>query len=525
MLNDNNEFDLIVIGGGINGAAIARDATIRGLKVILFEKHDFAYGASSKSSKLIHGGMRYLEEFHFRLVRESLKERSTLLRLAPHQVKLLPFVFPVYATDKRPLWMIKLGMTLYDFLSPADIPKHVNLKSKEILSIFPDLKSDTLQGGSLYYDAQMLDHRIVMSNLNSARKEGCAIMNHTAITGLNLEDGKITGVYYQEPSGTKLLCKGNVVVNATGAWSNEILRMEQTTDIHKVSPTKGVHLVLPQVHASHALILAAPQDSRIFFLIPWNDYSLLGTTDTPYQGDLNHPTVCEEDIDYLMTAINHYFPKSGFSKNSILASYAGFRPLASTKCESASHISRNAKIFVSPSGLVTLVGGKYTTYRKTAQEVVDIVVKQAGEDKHISNCNTENIPLYELKDKEWIEGSDEKLEALASQYQLKLQQIKHLIVNYGSSFWDILALIQSSPQEAVQICAFHPHLYAEISYVIQHEQATSLKDWFERRTNIAYLPCQGRYCAQAVCEKFGQLLVWDEATKQKELDSLKKTKN
>jgi glycerol-3-phosphate dehydrogenase len=514
------DYDLIIIGGGINGAAIARDASLRGLQVILFEKNDFACGASSKSSKLIHGGLRYLEQREFGLVRESLQERSILLRTIPHQVKLIPFVFPVFEGDKRPLWMIKCGLYLYDFLSPNDVPKHHHLTVKEITTLFPALKTDHLKGGCLYYDAQMLDHRIVFENLVSAQKAGCLALNYTAITGLYQENGQVKGVYYQNSkTGKQGLCQGKAVINATGAWSNSILKMDSPVNYDKVYPTKGVHLILPQVSPKYALTLTAPQDSRVFFLIPWNGYSLLGTTDTAYREDPDNLKVSDEDIDYLLSAINHYFPHDHFCKNSILAEYAGLRPLPLVEETAPSLIKRKANMIVSTSGLISLIGGKYTTYRKISENAVDLVIRQINQKDRFSPCQTAQTPLFDLIDKKLMKFDTEEMTILATEYRLTFPQIEHLIANYGSAIWKILALIKALPLESLQICPDHPHIYAELTYTIQNEQVIRLEDWFERRTNIAYLPCKGLKCLQAVSEKFSQLLQWDQNTKHQNIQS------
>lgn len=502
-----NNYDLIVIGGGINGAAIAREASLRGLQTILFEKKDFACGASSKSSKLVHGGLRYLEQFNFRLVRESLKERSVLLKTLPHQVKLLPFIYPVYEKHRHPLWMVRLGLHIYDFLSPGDFPKHSHLSSSNILSLFPELEPSELVGGCLYYDAQMLDNRIVMSNLNSAKALGCTTLNYTPVTNLYYENDKAAGVYYRTADAKPKLCKGKTIVNATGAWSDAILKMDSSSGQNQVKPTKGVHLVLPQIHPTHALLLRAPQDGRVFFLLPWEGFSLLGTTDTPYHDNPDEPKVLDEDIEYLLTAFHHYFPKSNVDRSSILSSFAGLRPLVRDDNKASSSISRSSSIFRASSGLITLLGGKYTTYRSTATEVVDLVVKDLNLPAQKSS-GTDCIPFI---DKHLLDKQSDNL-------------VHHLITHYGENYKLILANIQKHPNEGTQICPFHPHVYAEIRYVIENEQAQTLEDWFERRTHIAYLPCKGIHCAESVAKKFAEILSWDVSYTNLQICEFKKNR-
>ena len=514
------EYDIAIIGGGINGAAVARDASLRGLSTILFEKHDFACGTSSKSSKLIHGGLRYLEQFRFNLVRDSLHERSILLENAPHQVKLIPFVFPVYALDKRPLWMIKTGLYIYDLLSPKGNPKHENLNSEKISQLFPGINREGLKGGCLYYDAQMLDNRLVFSNILSAKKSGANILNYSEVTGLYKNEGKINGVYVlNSKDGSQCLYNAKAFINATGPWSNHMLAIDQPSPIYGVYPTKGVHLVIPQICPSHALTLAAPQDGRVFFLIPWNGYSLLGTTDTPFPFNPNQVSVTDEDIDYLLKAALHYFPGSGLGPDSVLASFAGLRPLVKNHAGNASQMNRKHNIHVSSSGLISILGGKFTTYRHMAEEVVDKAVEYLGKQVKTTPCSTQHTPLFELTDRKWMVASEAELLSLALEYGISSSQLKHIITNYGSAFWEILSIIKKNPADAGQICKYHPHIFAEITYAITHEQANSLEDWFQRRTQIAFLPCRGLQCAEQTASKFKELLQWSDEKMRNEINS------
>ncbi len=485
---DEHEYDLAIIGGGINGAAIARDATLRGLKVILLEKKDFACGASSKNSKLAHGGLRYLEHFQFSLVKESLRERSRLLKSAPNLVKKLPFIIPVYKKDQRPLWKIKLGLYLYDLLGSGDLEKHHNLSSDQILDLFPQLNKENLCGGCLYYDAIMQDNRLVIENVLAAEDHGATILNYTPVTDFILKDGKMAGVV--TPQG-KIHAK--VVVNATGAWSNQIL--QQNGQPALLYPTKGIHLVLPRFHATHALLLFAPQDGRVFFLIPWNGYSLLGSTDTPYQGDPDHVSVDAQNIDYLLTALNHYFPRSSIIEKNIIASFAGLRPLVHRHHENPSKISRDHLIQRSPTGLISILGGKYTTYRQMAEELVDNVVQQLHPQDNFGPCETAEKPLCALQ------LADAKIKILAQNYGVSEALVCRLVEQYGQRFQLILDIIKEDPAEAQPLCAYHPHVGAELLYSIRHEKVKTAEDWFERRTSIAYTECRGLLCAQVVLHK------------------------
>jgi glycerol-3-phosphate dehydrogenase len=493
------EFDLIVIGGGINGVAIARDASLRGLKTILFEKNDFGYGASSKSSKLIHGGLRYLAQGNLRLVKESLSERAILLNTIPHLVKKTPFIIPVFKGEGQPLWMIRLGLYCYDFLSSSDFPSHRFLKPSEALSLFPSLRKDGLKGACLYYDAQMQDNRIVIENMLSASLHGAHMHSYSRVTELKKEEGQIVGVYVEDLRGSPpQLFRAKQVVNATGSWTSFITALDESSSNLNVYPTKGVHLIIPTIHSTHALLLTAKQDGRVFFLIPWNGYSLLGTTDTPYLGQPDDVKVESEDIDYLLRALNAYFPYSPIQKKDIIAEFAGLRPLVSQAKLSPSLISRDFQLTCSPAGLISIVGGKYTTYRLMAEKVVDQVIERLKRPSRVSLCKTASTPLFELsaKDKSEIEKIDHP-------------ELPRLLNQYGSACLNILKIMFSDPHQAERICPYHPHIWAELTYAIQVEKALTVEDWFERRTSIAYTTCRGLKCLEITSQYFAKLLSRD----------------
>lgn len=437
-------YDLIVIGGGINGAAIARDASLRKLKVVLLEKEDFGSGASTNTSKLAHGGIRYLEQFRFGLVKESLRERSLLLKNAPHLVRPLPFLLPVYAKDPHSLWKIDLGLYLYDFLSgSSDFPKHGKLDSQGVLEVIPGLKKQGLLGGCSYYDAQMLDNRLLIETVLSAEQAGAEVYNYREAVDLIREDGQIKGVaYVNSLTGEKGKYYGKAVVNATGAWSNNVGRMEPNA-VHCIpAPTKGVHLIVPKMSSATAILLRTPQDGRVFFVMPWGDYHLIGTTDTFYRGDPDDLAVTVEDRAYLLEAFNVFFPEQPLTHSDIISSFAGLRPLvAPAKDKEASDIDREHVVQVSDGGLITVLGGKFTTHRLIAENVVDVVMKRLGIS---SPCVTQNALLpgaagpysfSEVKEKLKNSGLDASL-------------IKHFLSTYGTRSLDVLAIMQNDPKES-----------------------------------------------------------------------------
>lgn len=494
-------FDLIVIGGGINGAAIARDASLRKLKVILLEKEDFGSGASTKTSKLIHGGIRYLEQFQFNLVMESLRERSLLLKNAPHLVKPLPFILPVYANDPQPLWKINLGLYLYDYLSgKSNFPKHRKISPENILEALPGLKKQGLHGGCSFYDAQMLDNRLLIETILSAEQAGAEVYNYTQVTGLIEEQGQIKGVSFcHSLTGEKGELYGKAVVNATGAWSDLIGRMEPNAAYCTPILTKGVHLIVPKIISEFALLLRAPQDGRVFFILPWGQYNLIGTTDTFYYGNPDLLMVNAEDHAYLIKAFNSFFPNRPLTESSIVSSFAGLRPLAATgRKKEASKISREYAIQVSSGGLITVLGGKYTTHRLIAEKVVDKVVQKLG----VSfPCITTNMPLVGASGSSSLMEVEQQLTSAS----LNSMLIEHLIHAYGTLSLKILEIMQSHPNEAKAICNGHPHVFAEVTYGIQFEHVKKPDDWLLRRA--AGLAINDEWTNRVAC-KFDYYTAW-----------------
>lgn len=507
---EGNQYDLIVIGGGINGAAIARDAALRGLKTVLFEKSDFGEGASSHTSKLAHGGLRYLEHYEFSLVKESLRERDQLIKNAPHLVKPMPFIFPVYKGDRRPLWMIKLGLYLYDFLKGRDdVPSHKNLNFKQIHEIFQHLNTHNLKGGCLYYDAQMDDQRLILENILDAESAGARICNYTPVVGLLKKNGRLTGVQIKNEAEGKIYdVFADEVVNVTGAWSNEVTAMDEKLLGIRVNPVKGIHLVVPQVSATYALALTTPQDQRLFFVIPWGLYSLIGTTETDYSGDPNAVTVTGEDKKYLIEAYNHYFPKKPIEESSIISSFAGLRPLVDLKSSEA-YASREHAIVRSPSGLTTMLGGKYTTHRKMAEEVVDGIAAR------------HHKPLGSVTLNRPFPGGKGIVAPPSPMWGLSDEQREHLERCYGSNVQMIYAALYDNAEETRRLCAHHPHIFAEVTYAINVEKARTLSDWYFRRTTIAYSKCKGCDSIEMVAAKFASLLHWDAEKMNREIDNYK----
>lgn len=365
-----SKFDLIIIGGGINGVAIAQQASVMGKRVALFEKSTLGAGASSNTSKLAHGGLRYLETFEFGLVRESVRERNLLVKLYPDLVTPLPFIFPVYKSSKRPLWQVKIGMRFYDFFSrKGPLPKHRSLSASQVTQLAPGLYSQDLVGGVVYYDAQMDDLALLEQLAKEAKSHGALIQEHSPVTCLLYQNNIISGVEVIH-NGQSHQFEASHIINVSGAWSNDILHMDSSNPAVGVSPTKGIHLIVPRITGDHALILSTPQDQRVFFIMPWKGDTLIGTTDTLYKGDPDQVRVLPEDIRYLLDAAHFYFPSFSPDPSCVLSTYCGLRPLVRSTQTVASSISRDFVISKSSSGLWTMLGGKYTTFRHMAERLL-----------------------------------------------------------------------------------------------------------------------------------------------------------
>lgn len=391
-LNQDSPFDLIIIGGGINGASIARDATLRGLHVCLIEKNTFGSGTSSRSTKLAHGGLRYLEHFEFSLVHESLRERHLLLQNAPNYVKPLKFVYPIYKNGARSFFKVRCGMWLYSLLAKTStLPKYRTLNKQELLKQCPLLTGAHLIGGIEYFDAQMKDYELVLANVNDAKEHGLVSYENTTVINLIKSNDKCTGVIIKS-NETNQKIYGSIVLNATGPWCNELSKLDEPSAKPLVAPTKGSHIIIPSLGLTHALTLEVPMDKRMFFMIPWEDNTLIGTTDTPYNGDPNTLIVSKDEKNYLLNAINYYLTDKTITMNDIIDSFAGLRPLQYSE-KSASKRSRDFSLLESNSGLLHLFGGKYTSFRYMAETTVNYIVSKHPTPKQFYPCLTQSRTL------------------------------------------------------------------------------------------------------------------------------------
>ena len=458
-------YDLIVIGGGVVGAGIARDAALRGLRTALFEARDLAWGTSSRSSKLAHGGIRYLETGDLRLVREACIERKRLLDLAPHAVRRLPFLIPIYRGDPRAPWIVRIGTFLYGLLAGTKgIGHSCRLSANEVLKAEPGIQPEGLRGGVIYWDAQMDDALLNVLTAQGAAEAGADIFTYTPVTGIHVESGLVCGVrVHHEGASEPLEVRGKAVVNATGPWSDTVSDLETSgSSTVRLRRTKGVHILTPSRTRSHALLLMAKRDQRVFFVIPYEGLSMVGTTDTDYGGDPGNVQADEKDIEYLLGESGRAF-RNPIQRSEVISHFAGVRPLLASSADSPSKASREHEIVVSPSGLVSVVGGKYTTYRAMAEQTVDLVVRRFSLDS-AGPCRTRNLPLPGGEACEDVESAAEVIpdnvrSHLRSRYGSRARELERLVAEIGPAALEPLA--GGRPEVAVEVIYAKRHLWAK----------------------------------------------------------------
>mgnify|MGYP006194739975 CR=1 FL=1 len=518
--------DLLVIGGGINGAGIARDAARRGLKVALVEMKDLAYGTSSRSSKLVHGGLRYLEQLEFSLVFEAVSERRILLDIAPHLVNPLGFLFPVYKESRRRLGTVNVGMWLYEGLSLFRSPKrHRTLKSVEVADEEPALRREQLSGAPLYYDCSTDDARLTLESALDAAKHGATIATWAkAVSFLKDENGRIRGVVVKDQfTGDLKEVQAHTVVNATGPWTDRTIAMSRDSSGTLLRPTKGVHIVVDHtvIPVNNAVVCFHPDDKRVLFAIPWGDRTYLGTTDTDYDGDPADVVATREDVDYLIAAADHYFPDHEIRHEDVICTWAGLRPLIAPDSEdgvSESQVSREHQIIVGPDGLITIAGGKLTTYRRMSGEVVDTVVNMLRLAEHLpvdlQEARTDLHPLPGAvgwpPDDNHDRVTREVLSA-AGEENLNAASARLLADTYGMQAIQIGRRIHKRPTLGQPIIDGRPEIWAQLEWAVEEELAATVTDFMVQRTQLFYRDFdQGLGVAEEVARRMGKMLNWSE---------------
>lgn len=514
------EWDLLVVGGGITGAAAARDAAGRGLSVALVEAGDFAQGTSSRSSRLIHGGLRYLETYDFALVFEASAERRRLLELAPHLVHPLPFVFPVYRGGPTPFWMLQAGMWLYDGLSLfRNIHRHRVLSVDDVATEEPRLRRDGLSGAALYYDAAVDDARLTLANARGAHEAGAAVVCHAEVTGFVLDGGKVRGARVRDRiGGAETEVRAKVVLNATGPWSDAVRRLADPGAVPRLRPTKGVHVMVPRerVGNKHAITFQSPIDKRVMFVLPWGQHTYIGTTDTDFTGSPGDVRADEADVDYLLRSANSIFPEAKLGHADVVSTWAGIRPLLAPLRRpgaNESATSREHEIWWDASGLLTVAGGKLTTYRVMAEQVVDRAAARLKSAHKVESgiSPTEHLPLPGTPDGEW-KAFDAALRAEAIAAGLDDDAGYHLARAYGEDAREVLAAVRADAAEGRRIAEGFPYVRAEIGHAVRHEMALTLDDLLIRRMHLFYEARDGGLSvAQAVAERMAREpgIAWD----------------
>lgn len=532
-----DEADIVVIGGGITGAGIVRDAARRGFRTVLFEQNDIAYGTSSRSSKLIHGGLRYLESYEFSLVFESVSERRVILDLAPHLVNPLAFLFPVYQGARKSLRMISAGMWLYDGLALFRSPKrHRTLKPREVAEEEPILKQEGLQGAPVYYDCSTDDARLTLETIIDAIDNGAVAVNWARVDALTKnEQGRVSGVVVKNVrDGSLREIKAHAVINATGPWTDEVLAMSGPRATKMLRPTKGIHIVVERdrLPVQHAVVLFHPTDKRVLFALPWGDRTYVGTTDTDYDGAPGDEYATLEDVDYLIAAANHYFPNNLIDRDDVISTWSGLRPLIQPEAEmgdmAESQVSREHQIHIGEDGLITIAGGKLTTYRKMAKECVDTavhVLKLMGElPADLKSGQTFKFPLPGAVG--WPEDDDhEKVAAqLAEACECDLSHgiRRHLVDTYGMRAIQVAKLCAEHPPLLEAIVPGRIEIMAQVDFAVREELAASVSDIMIRRTQIFFRDRQqGLQSVGKVADRMGELIGWSEQEKQKSIDDYK----
>ncbi|MGW6702806.1 glycerol-3-phosphate dehydrogenase [Nocardia sp. NPDC055049] len=512
---DTAEVDVLVIGGGVTGAGAALDAASRGLSVTLVEARDFAAGTSSRSSKLIHGGLRYLEQMDFALVREALKERGLLLNtLAPHLVHPVPFLFPL----QHRVWeraYIGAGIALYDTLGGArTVPMHKHLTRSGALELAPALRDDALTGAIRYYDAQVDDARHTMMIARTAAENGATVLTRTKVIGLERDGEKVVGARVEDlETGLTHTIRARTVISATGVWTDDMIKMTGVDFPFHVQMSKGVHILVPRDRLNLHTGMIMRTEKSVLFVIPWAEHWIIGTTDTEWALDKNHPTATAADVQYILDHVNALL-REPLTRADIVGTYAGLRPLMTGATKETAKLSREHAVAEPAPGLFVIAGGKYTTYRVMAADVVDAAAARLGGE--IPASATAQLPIV---------GAAGYFDMLAEVTDLSVSQrlpvdvVQHLLGRYGSLSTDIFGLIAADPALRHPLPGASDYIAAEIVYAVTHEGALHLDDILTRRTRISIeVPDRGLAAAPEVARLIAPLLGWNEETTNAEIN-------
>jgi glycerol-3-phosphate dehydrogenase len=517
------EYDVVIIGGGMAGAGAARDLAMRGLSVALIDKGDFASATTSLSSKLIHGGLRYLELWDFGLVRESLAERQRLQRLAPHLVKPLPFLVPIYRDSSRGLVKVRIGLALYDWLTPGREREHYRvLPAIDALSLEPAIRSDELRGAGYYFDDLLVfPERLCLENILSACRHGARAFNYCQLLEVVRDPhGTIAGVKARDLlTGSVATLGARVLVNATGPWVDEIRALAgiEERGPRIVRRTKGIHCLLPRM--TERAIYHSTSDDRMIFVIPWREFSLVGSTDTDFDGDLDRVWATRDEVDYLLGEVRRVLPDPRVRADEVSYTYAGVRPLSYEGGRRASDVSRAHRIVAEAGGrFLSITGTKLTCFRSLAEELGDAVVRTLGR-RAPSRTATRMLEgtdaeLEPVEARAWLDVSGEMAAT-----GLARETLETLVTTYGRGYSGVVELAGKVPGGAERLCPSSPDIVAELHQAVQEELAISLQDFMLRRTGIGTGRCQGEDCAVEIGSRMGALLGWSARRLDAELDA------
>lgn len=508
----NSQFDLIVIGAGINGSGIARDAAMRGLKVIVLDKEDISCATSAWNTRLIHGGLRYLEYFEFYLVRESLAERERLLKNAPHLVKPLPLVIPFYKQNQRGPLIFWMGMVFYDILSFDKSLDHHHIFSKtQVLDKVGNINPDGLSGAAMYYDCQVdYPERLSVENILSAQQHGTTFINYARVNRFLTEGNRVTGVMFTDTlTGKEYSVRAPLTINVGGPWVDEVLKGLDKPVKRMIGGTKGSHIVVKSFPGAPkmAIYFEARSDKRPMFIIPWTDRLLIGTTDFHYKGDLDHVVMDDDEMNYLIMETNTILPQAKLTPQKILYSYAGVRPLPYTGDKKAGAVTRRHIIYdhaPQVEGLISIIGGKLTTFRNLSQQTVDMAFKKLQ--KKAVRCSTINTPLPGADTGNFKEFQEKFL----SRSGLEEDISRHLLKVYGGKAEEVLELAQKEPTLLARLNPKDPTIGAQIVYSFERENAETIRDVLLRRTMSGYNDVVGLDVVESAAKVAGELFGWSK---------------
>jgi glycerol-3-phosphate dehydrogenase len=548
------EFDLLVIGGGIVGAGVTQDAASRGLSVLLVERDDFASGTSSRTTKLIHGGLRYLEQLKVNLTKELCHERALLEQLAPHLVRDFSFILPIAKDEKFFGLKAKVGLTLYDFLAGGNSGnhRHESLNQKELLEAAPALSSDLVNSGLRFHDCITDDSRLVLEVIKSACSDGAMAVNYMEVLDFITEDGVITGAKCKDRyAGNEISIRCKMIVNAAGVWTDDLLLKANPQWKSRVVPAKGVHIMVPPsaFETNNALFLPTG-DGRYVFVVPWQRALMIGTTDTSFKGDLNQPLPNRDEVQYLINCVNRYTSGRKLTLKDVIAAWAGVRPLINepvpapkvdmhpkeaaklAQAESSdagtgttANLSREHQIIEGPGGIIAMIGGKLTNYRLMATQALDKLTARHPEIAASKNqSRTRRMMIGGWADKNDFLTQTAAIAAKARKFSIEPATLDHLISSYGKDAQMIVDLVEQDPSLNERVCPDFPPIMAEIPFCVANEMAVSLEDLLFRRMRLGMLhQIQCRAAGPKVASLMQSLLNWDSSRAALELQALERT--